>query len=48
MMAFAARYGHTDPSVSRRMPVTELMAFVEELARLIEEEKESMKGPGDS
>lgn len=37
-LAFAARYGHTDPSVTLHMPGTHLAAFNRAVARLIEEE----------
>jgi len=48
MMAFAARYGHTDPSIALHMPVPDLFIFVEELGRLIEEEAEAARKGTDS
>lgn len=45
-MAFAARYGHTPPSVSRHMPISELVAFTNQLGRIIEEESEAMRRNG--
>lgn len=43
MIAFAARYGHTSPDVTRRMPVTELMDFVNAVAELMEEESQAAR-----
>lgn len=45
-MAFAARYGHTPPNVTRHMPVSELVRFTEQVGRLIEEESEAMRRTG--
>lgn len=47
MLAYVARYGATPPSVSRRMPMTELKRFAESLGQLLAEEAESTRRPVD-
>lgn len=47
-MAFAARYGHTGPHVTRHWPLRELKAFNDAVNELIAEEAAAMKGPGST
>jgi hypothetical protein len=47
MMTFAARYGHTPPNITRRMPVTELIEFVGQIAKLLEEESAAVRSTTD-
>jgi hypothetical protein len=43
LVAFAARYGSTDPKVALGMPASQLTAFTMALGELLEEEAEAVR-----